>query len=129
MIRPTQRPAATLLPQGDSSVLRTLQETNSLPSSSNNLKKTFQEFVGGTFYQLMLKSLHEMHDKPAYLHGGQAEDIFQSQLDQEIATHLAHTSGAHFSEGLFQQFRLKNAARTNSNSQNANRTNVLDITA
>ncbi|MAT16755.1 MAG: hypothetical protein CMJ46_15970 [Planctomyces sp.] len=61
--------------------------------SVEEVKAVFQEFVAGTFYSTMLKSLHSMHDKPAYMHGGQAEEIFQNQLDQVISKELATKHG------------------------------------
>ncbi|MCA9040692.1 MAG: rod-binding protein [Planctomycetaceae bacterium] len=62
-------------------------------NSVEEVKAVFQEFVAGTFYSSMLKSMHAMHDKPAYLHGGQAEEMFQNQLDQEISKELAAEHG------------------------------------
>jgi Rod binding domain-containing protein len=61
--------------------------------------------VGETFFQMMLKSMRNTHGKPAYMHGGQAEEIFQGQLDQEVAGNLAQTAGGSFSNDLFQLFR------------------------
>ena len=72
---------------------------------SNAMASAFQQFVGETFFQLMLKSLHGMHDKPAYLHGGHAETLFQSQLDQEIASQLSQTKVGSFSQDLYQVFQ------------------------
>jgi hypothetical protein len=69
-----------------------------------DVKSNFQDFVAGTFYKEMLKSLHKMHSKPAYLDGGQAEKIFQGQLDQQIGEDLARSHGAQFSDGLYQAF-------------------------
>jgi Rod binding domain-containing protein len=71
------------------------------------MDSVFQQFVGETFYQMMLKSLRNMHDKPAYLHGGQAESLFQSQLDQEIASRLAQTEIGSFSRDLYQSFQAQ----------------------
>jgi len=68
-------------------------------------KEKFQEFVAGTFYSLMLKALHKTHDKPAYFHGGQAEEIFQGQMDQQVATELSKSNGAAFSDSLFTVFQ------------------------
>lgn len=75
--------------------------------SSNELKDAFQNFVGETFFQMMLKSMHATHGKPAYMHGGQAEEIFQSQLDQEMASDLAQNSGAAFADDLYELFALQ----------------------
>lgn len=80
--------------------------------SSSKMDSVFQQFVGETFYQLMLKSLHKMHDKPAYLHGGQAEALFQGQLDQEIASRLAQTDMGALSRDLYAQFQSQIANRS-----------------
>jgi Rod binding domain-containing protein len=69
-----------------------------------DLKSTFQDFVAGTFYQEMMKCVRKMHGKPAYLHGGQAEDIFQNQMDQQVSQDLAHKRGDQFADSLFQAF-------------------------
>ncbi len=52
----------------------------------------------------MLKSFRKMHGKPAYLDGGEAEKIFQGQLDQQVAEDLAHSHGSELSDGLYQAF-------------------------
>ena len=43
--------------------------------SKSEVKKVFQDFVAGTFYGEMMKAMHSTHDKPAYMHGGQAEEF------------------------------------------------------
>jgi Rod binding domain-containing protein len=72
--------------------------------SKGDVKSNFQDFAAGTFYKEMLKSLRKMHGKPAYLDGGQAEKIFEGQLDQQVAEDLAHSHGGQFSDGLYQAF-------------------------
>ena len=53
----------------------------------------------------MLKSLRKMHNKPAYFYGGHAEDIFQGQMDQQVAEDLAHSkAGSQVSGSLYQGF-------------------------
>ena len=75
------------------------------------LEETFQDFVAGTFYKQMLKSLRKTHGQPAYFHGGQAEEIFQSQLDQQVAENLARNHGAAFADPMFQAFSRQVAAK------------------
>lgn len=83
----------------------TRRSVGSLDSGSKaDLKSTFQDFAAGTFYKEMMKSLHKMHRKPAYLHGGQTEDIFQGQLNQQLAEDLAHEHGGQFADSLYQAF-------------------------
>jgi len=65
-------------------------------------REAFQAAVAGTFYKMMLKSLHQMHDKPAYFHGGQAEEIFRNQMDQYLAEDFARTHGAPLTDALYE---------------------------
>jgi Rod binding domain-containing protein len=67
-------------------------------------KSAFQDFTAGTFYKEMLKSLRKMHNKPAYVYGGHAEEIFQGQMDQQVAENLAQSKGSQISDPLFQSF-------------------------
>jgi peptidoglycan hydrolase FlgJ len=41
--------------------------------------------------------------KPAYFHGGRGEEVFQGQLDQQMAQHLTEATAAKFAEPLFEQ--------------------------
>lgn len=118
----------------DKAVLAGLESPNALNKPGGKLQETFQEFVGETFFQLMLKSMRKMHGEPAYMHGGQGEEIFQGQLDQQLANDLARNAGAEFSNDLFHLFKLQleqsdlaseqvgNASSANTNDQNTPRT-------
>ncbi len=68
------------------------------------VREKFQDFVGGTFYKEMLKSLRAAQKPSKYLNGGQAEKIFQGQMDQQIAEDLAHQYAAHLADPLFENF-------------------------
>jgi Rod binding domain-containing protein len=75
-------------------------------SASDNtaeLRKNFTQFVGEAFYGQMLKSMRATVGKPAYFHGGRAEEVFQGQLDQEMAQHLTETSADKFAEPMFER--------------------------
>jgi hypothetical protein len=45
-----------------------------------------------------------MHNKPAYMYGGHAEEIFQGQMDQQVAESMAHSKGSQISDPLFKGF-------------------------
>lgn len=77
---------------------------NDKPVENLTAREAFQDFVAGTFYQQMLKSLHATHGKPAYFHGGQAEEMFQSQMDQQVASDLAKSHGSVLSDKLYEVF-------------------------
>lgn len=70
------------------------------------LPEAFDQFVGDTFFRQMLKSLRSTTGKPAFMHGGQAEEIFQSQLDELLISEMVDATRDSFSADLFeQQFR------------------------
>lgn len=71
------------------------------------VRETFQQAIGGTFFRQMLKALRSTQGKPAYFHGGQAEDIFQSRLDDEIADDMARRQGDAFAGPLFAAYRRR----------------------
>lgn len=82
------------------------------PPSANGgrdkeVRKAFQSFVGQTLFGQLLKAMRKTLDKPAYVHGGRAEEIFQQQLDQVLAEKIAETSADKFSEPMFELFMLK----------------------
>src|SRR5688500_16522284 len=66
--------------------------------SAAELKKNFTQFVGEAFYGQMLKSMRSTVGKPAYFHGGRTEEVFQGQLDQQLAQHFTETSADKFAE-------------------------------
>ena len=78
--------------------------------SARDLKKAFGDFVGKTFYGQMLKSMRATVDKPAYFHGGHAEEVFRSQLDQVMADELSDASADRFADPMFQQQFPRQAA-------------------
>ncbi|MHB0959131.1 MAG: rod-binding protein [Pirellulaceae bacterium] len=70
------------------------------------LHKAFQDFVGQTFYSQLLSAMRKSVDKPAYLHGGRAEEVFQNQLDQVLSEKLSDATAETFTEPMYQLFTL-----------------------
>lgn len=70
------------------------------------LKQAFEDFVGQTFYNQMLGSMRQTQEKPAYFHGGRAEEIFQSQLDQIMAEELSEKTAETFAGPMFDLYML-----------------------
>ena len=71
------------------------------------LRKAFDAFVGESLFAQALKSMRKTVGKPAYFHGGQAEEVFQQQLDQVLAEKLSHASGDKLSGPMFELFTLQ----------------------
>ena len=87
------------------------QSTSPRAPQSDATKEKFQEFVAGTFFQQMFKAMRQTQKKPKYFHGGKAEEIFQSQLDQQFSQELAKSHGAAFSNDLYEPFSTSLGAR------------------
>ncbi len=75
-----------------------------------DLREAFQEFVGSTFFGEMIKSMRSTQDPPKYLHGGQAEKIFQGQFDQKLAEELSKSSADKIADPMFALFQLPRAS-------------------
>ena len=68
------------------------------------LEETFQEFVGTVFFGQFMKAMRRTLAKPAYFHGGRAEEIFQGQLDQALIEQLSKQQAGSFGAALFKRF-------------------------
>ncbi len=80
------------------------QPADAAAEKETALRSAFQKFVAGTFYKQMFKAMRKTQGKPAFFHGGRAEEIFRAQMDQELSEQLAEQPGNMFSETLFQSF-------------------------
>ena len=45
--------------------------------------------------------------KPAYMHGGRGEDVFQKQLDAELVSELTKSSADQFADPMFDLFNMQ----------------------
>ena len=70
-------------------------------------REAFSDFVGQTFFTQLLTEMRKTVDKPAYFHGGQAEEIFQGQMDQLLAEHLSEATADSFAGPMFEMFMLR----------------------
>jgi hypothetical protein len=70
---------------------------------TEELRETFTQFVGEMFYGQMFKAMRQTVGKPAYFHGGRAEDAFQGQLDQTMTEQLTKASASKFAEPMFER--------------------------
>ena len=70
-------------------------------------RAAFREFVGETVFGQMLSSMRKTVDKPAYFHGGRAEEVFQGQLDQELAREVTKASADRLADPMFELFMMQ----------------------
>jgi hypothetical protein len=71
------------------------------------LRQAFDSFVGETFFGQMIKAMRKSVGKPAYFHGGRAEEVFQAELDQTLAKDMARTSADQFTGPMFDLFSMQ----------------------
>jgi Rod binding domain-containing protein len=69
--------------------------------SARELKKAYTDFVGKTFFGQMMKAMRSTVDKPAYFHGGQGEEVFTSQLDQQMADTMSNATASQIADPIF----------------------------
>jgi len=102
----------TNLPANQADMVDVLETTDLRDSmlaksqSKDELRDTFQDFVGQTFFSEMIKSLRTTQKGAAYFNGGRAEEIFQGQFDQMMTEHLSDASAQSISDPMFKLFQL-----------------------
>jgi Rod binding domain-containing protein len=80
-----------------------LRADGAKPQAAGELRERFTQFVGEAFFGQMIKAMRSTVGKPAYFHGGRSEEVFQGQLDQQLAQHLTETSATRFAEPMFER--------------------------
>ena len=106
-----------------------IKSGNSLPiknlseEKDNKLKEACKQFESIFTYE-MLKSMRNSIQKCDLFSGGQAEEIYQSMLDQELSKSMSGRGSNSIADILYQQ--LKNIGQTDGNSgtENANNTGL-----
>ena len=76
-------------------------------SQNPDLRKTFDTFVGETFFGQLLHSMRQTVGKAPYFNGGRTEEIFQQQLDQVVASKMSESSADKFTGPMFDLFTLQ----------------------
>jgi len=84
-----------------------LPVTASATTAREQTREAFSDFVGQTFFTQLLTEMRKTVDKPAYFHGGQAEEIFQGQMDQLLAERLSEATADSFAGPMFELFMLR----------------------
>jgi hypothetical protein len=80
---------------------------NLATGGSDELKQAFQDFVGKTFFSQMIASMRSTQQESAYFNGGQAEKIFQGQLDQILTDEITKASSSQIAEPMYRLFQLQ----------------------
>lgn len=70
-------------------------------------REAFTEFVGQTLFGSMLASMRKSVGKPAYMHGGRMEEVFQQQLDNSIVEELTEASADTIADPMYELFQMR----------------------
>jgi Rod binding domain-containing protein len=84
---------------------------------AEKVQETFRTFVGESFFGQMIKAMRTTQGKPAYFHGGQAEEVFRGQLDQALAQEMTEASADRIADPMFRQQFPREAALLEEHSQ------------
>lgn len=75
--------------------------------SPDPLRQAFREFVGQTLFGQLLSSMRNTVGKPAYFHGGRAEEVFTQQLDQVLVERITEASASTVADPMYELFNLQ----------------------
>ena len=70
------------------------------------LRTTFDQVMGEMLFGQALKAMRKTVGKPAYVHGGQAEEVFTQWLDNELAKKLTASCASQFTGPMYELFTL-----------------------
>lgn len=80
---------------------------NEQGKDDGELRKAFESFVGESFYGQLFQAMRKTVGKPAYFHGGRAEETFQAQLDQLLTEKMSQCGTGGFSDSMYELYRLQ----------------------
>lgn len=73
--------------------------------SQEEVEALFSQFVGESFFGQLMKQMRTSVGKSTYFHGGRAEEMFTSQLDQQFTQIMAESYGDDIAEPMMSAFR------------------------
>ncbi len=89
----------------------TIAPSTVAPAADAKTREAFDSSIGEMFFTQLLSAMRSTQGKPAYFHGGQAEEMFRGQLDQTIAQQMTKTHAREFTDALYERFALDQAQR------------------
>ena len=90
--------------------MNALENTNSIAGTvardqaRKSLRTAANELVGEVFYGTLLRQMRQSPLKGKYGHGGRGEEVFQAQLDTELASRAGKASGASIADAVVDRF-------------------------
>lgn len=110
--KPANPEAATSGSIGDDAMDESVAKQTGAKSTgaSHELEEAFSDFVGQTLFGSLLASMRKTVGKPAYMHGGRTEEVFQKQLDEIMVEELTEASAKDIAQPMFELFQMQRSA-------------------
>jgi len=93
--------------RSDRHVLSNKHTIDSDAEPKDPLREAFRDFVGQTLFGQMMSSMRSTVGKPAYFHGGRAEEVFSEQLDQVMVERITEASASSVADPMFELFNMQ----------------------
>lgn len=74
------------------------------PKTQAKLKEVTSQFLSAALYLPLMKQMRENPFKTELFHGGMGEDMFNKQMDQQMADRLASSSSGQLGESIYKRF-------------------------
>lgn len=68
------------------------------------LRERVGDFVGNVFYGTLMRQMQSSKLKGKYFHGGRGEEVFQGQLNQELATRMGKSVADPIAKKMYEAF-------------------------
>lgn len=91
----------------DRNLLSDKHTIDSDATPTDPLREAFRDFVGQTLFGQMLSSMRSTVGKPAYFHGGRAEEVFSEQLDQVLVEQITEASASTVADPMYELFSMQ----------------------
>jgi hypothetical protein len=107
MINPIIQPYAPDLQAAEAATSRAAQLQDQQEEQQTLHREAFVDAFGQTLFGQMLSAMRKTLEKPAYLHGGRAEEVFQAQLDQVIAEKISDATAESLAGPMFDLLMMR----------------------
>ena len=100
--------SSPILPSTTSLPIAETRPDSSVPNAhptaqAEKVRAALTDFVGETFFRQMIKSMRTTLGRPAYFHGGRAEEVFRSQLDQALVEEMTAATASEVADPMFER--------------------------
>jgi peptidoglycan hydrolase FlgJ len=93
--------------KSDRPILSDMHTVDGDAAQKEPLREAFRDFVGQTLFGQMMSSMRSTVGKPAYFHGGRAEEVFSQQLDQVMVERISEASASSVADPMFELFNMQ----------------------